>query len=206
LIDQHPLVQAVDAKLADLERKRTDFENRVVPLARADAEAQLAYDAAVSAALLEGGPMPTRPVRQVPEGLEVDLRNGFFADRQQLTLERREAVAAALLDVLGEARRQAKKVVTAARPTVDKLNAFMVELGELLGAVKTCRDFRNATNPDGRRQFLDGRLTVEAFIAIVASGGDPIDVLDLAGNRGIQARNTGMVQGDVQDLIEARRG
>jgi hypothetical protein len=88
----------------------------------------------------------------------------------------------------------------------------MAELGELLQAVKVCRTAANATSPDGRREFHDSPLTIEEFVRI-ATGGDPTDILDLTGGRKVQPtdildqpRNTGMIVGDIQQLIEDTAG
>jgi hypothetical protein len=151
--------------------------------------------------------MPHPPVRQIPEGREVAIRHGFIDEQQPLTEERRQAVAAAYDDVLAEARREAKKLVKDARPTVEKLTAVMAELGELLGAVKTCRTPKNAEATDGHRQFHDERLTVERFVALAAAGGDPTGILDLAGGGKAQPlqvqapSNTGMVWSDIEQLL-----
>ena len=212
LVDQHPAVQAVDAKLADLERRRADFEARVAPLAAEDAKAEAEYHKAVDVALLEGGPMPTRPVRQIPEGRDAEIRHGFVLDQRLLIDERHQAVAAAYDDVLREARRRAKKLVAAARPTVEKVAAEMAEWGELLADIQTCRNAANTRSVNGIRDYHDDRLTVEEYIRFAATGGDPTDILDLPGrvqprDTGMlwPERNTGMLAGDIQQLTEDTR-
>ena len=132
----------------------------------------------------------------------MEIRHGFMVEQQLLSEERQRAVAAAYDDVLIQARGQAAKLVTAARPPLEKLLAAMSEIGELLSAVRDCRDAQNATNPDGRRQYHDFPMAVEEFVRIVATSGDPIDLVDLAGNRQARSRTLGMVRGDVQQLIE----
>jgi hypothetical protein len=201
LADQHPLVREVDAKLAALEKRRAEFEARVEPLAAEDAAAEEAYAKAVDAALLEGAAMPEPLVRKIPPGRDVEIRHGFMREQELLNEERRKAVAAVYPDVLDQARSQAAKLVKAARPTVEKLADVMAEVGELLRAVKICRDAANSENPNGRTPYQDSPMTVEEFIRIVASGGDPIDVLDLAGNRPVRPRTTGMLSGDISQLI-----
>jgi hypothetical protein len=203
LVDQHPLVKAVDAKLADLQRRRADFEARVAPLAVEDAEAEAEYNKAVDVALLEGGPVPLRPVRQIPEGRDVDLRHGFIYEQQLLTEERRRAVAAAYDDVLHEARSQATKLLRSTRPTVEKLTVVMAKVSELLQAVQICRTAANAENP---RQRHDARLTVETFIRLALTGGDPTSILDLAdapprSSLDVTQSRNGMLLADIQRLI-----
>jgi hypothetical protein len=206
LVDGHPLVAAVDAKLADLERRRLEFEARVAPLAEADAKAEADHLQAVDRALLEGAAMPPPLVRRIPEGRDVEIRHGFMRETELLNEERRKAVAAVYPDVLDQAGSQSTKLVKAARPTVQKLTAAMAELGELLRAVKICRDAANAENPNGRTPYHDTPMTVEEFIRIVASSGDPIDVLDMTGNRPVRPRTTGMLWGDISQLIEDTPG
>jgi hypothetical protein len=204
LVDEHLLVKAVDAKLADLKRRRSDFEARVAPLAAADANAEEEHRKAVDAALLEGAPMPPPVVRRIPEGTDVNARHSFMQEERQLTEERREAVAAAYPDVLKEARSKAIKLAKAARPTIVKLADEMGEIAERIGAVQACRDAANA-NPDGRRYFHDSRLTVETFIRLVVTGGDPIsEVLDLTGGpqERLRSGRAGMTAGDIAQLIE----
>jgi hypothetical protein len=67
-------------------------------------------------AMLEGAPVPPPPVRRLPERADVEPRHAFIQEEQRLTEERRRAVAAAYPDVLQEARKQAVKLVKAARP------------------------------------------------------------------------------------------
>jgi hypothetical protein len=82
-------------------------------------------------------------------------------------------------------------------------------------AVKSCRDAANAQNPNGSIGYRDSPLTVEALIRLVASAGDPIDVLDLTGTIGDpthvldlagRPRNTGMIWADVAPLIQDNAG
>jgi hypothetical protein len=186
LVDQHPLVQAVDAKLADLQKRRSEFEARVAKIAEADGKAQQAYDYALDDALLRGGPMPPPLVRQLPELADVEVRHRFMNEQAQLTEERRKAVAAAYPDVLRQARSQAKKLAAAARKPYEELLATMDEIGDLLTAGKTCRDAQNDSN--SHRHYNDSPLTLHEFIRIVASAADPIDaVVDLGGRRVIRA-------------------
>jgi hypothetical protein len=161
LVDEHPLVQAVDAKLTDLEMRRTEFEARVKVLAEQDVAAQAIYDKALDDALSRGGPMPPPLVRRLPELADVEVRHRFMPEEAQLREERRQAVAAAYPEVLGQARRQAKKLTAAAHGPLEKLLATMTEIGALLAAVKTCRDARN--DPNQHQHYNDSPLTVEEF-------------------------------------------
>jgi hypothetical protein len=208
LVDEHPLVAAVDAKLADLAQQRSDFEARIAKIAEQDAKAQQTYDQALQDALLRGGPMPAPLVRQLPELADVEVRHRFLAEEAQLREERQRAVAAAFQDVLDEARTRAKKLAAAAHAPLQELLAAMTEVGQLQAAVKTCRDARNSearnrNSPDARMHFGDLPMTVEEFVRIVASAGDPIDILDLAGNRPVRSRSTGMTWSDIAQLTPA---
>jgi hypothetical protein len=140
LVDEHPLVAAVDAKLADLAQQRSDFEARIAKIAEQDAKAQQTYDQALQDALLRGGPMPAPLVRQLPELADVEVRHRFLAEEAQLREERQRAVAAAFQDVLDEARTRAKKLAAAAHAPLQELLAAMTEVGQLQAAVKTCLD------------------------------------------------------------------
>ncbi len=203
LADEHPLVKAADAKLADLEKRRSDFETRVAVIAEQDQAAQAVYDTALNDHLLRGiGPMPPPLVRQLPELADVEQRHLFIQEEHRLTEERLQAVAGAYGDVLEEARGRAAELLDAARPAVEQLMATMREVGELLAAVNTCRTAANAVSPEGRLEFHDSPLTVEAFVRLVATSSDPIGVLDLAGNRDARPRGTGMLWGDIQQLID----
>ena len=192
LIDEHQLVKAADAKLAELARRREAFEANVRVLAEADVKAQAEFDKALDAAMRDGAPAPQPLVLQL-NGADIGVRHDFMSEEQRLTEERLYAVAAAYPDVVAEVRSQATKLVAAARQPLEKLMAARTEIGDLLATVKTCRDAENAVNPNGRRQFLDSPLTVEELVRIVATGGDPVDILDLAGNRQARPRNIGMV-------------
>jgi hypothetical protein len=103
LVDEHPLVQTVDAKLTDLETRRTEFEARVSVLAEQDVAAQAICDKALDDAMLRGGPMPPPWSANSPELADVEVRHRFMAEEAQLREERRQAVAAAYPDVLGQA-------------------------------------------------------------------------------------------------------
>lgn len=202
LVDAHPLVQAADQKLADCQRRLEEFEERVGPLAQADAEAEEAYARAVDAALLNGGQMPEPPVRKIPPGRDVELRLAFIQEKQELTQARLQVVAAAYQDVLRQVHRQAAKVIKDARPVVAKLSDSMAELAELLGAVKEVRSAKNTESTDGHRDYHDAKLDVELFIRLVAAGEDPTSILDLTGaGRGVQPRNTGMTLAEVRQLL-----
>jgi hypothetical protein len=198
LADQHPGVQAVDAKVADLARRRAEFEANASRLAALDAEAQAEYDKALDLALRDGAPAPEPLVLRL-NGEDVEARHQFMYEERELTEERRKAVAAAYPDVLKEARGRARKLVKAARPTVEQLADAMREVLELTGAVQVCRDAGN----DDRRVFNDPRLSVAEFIRVAATGGDPIaSALDLTGDQQeFRPRNTGMLLGDVQQLL-----
>ena len=142
----------------------------------------------------------------------MEIRLDFVQEERRLTEERRQAEAAAYPDVLEEARRQATKLAAAARPTIEKLAAAMAEVSELFQAVQVCRTAANATFPDGRCEFHDSRLAIEEFVRM-ATGGDPTSILDLTGGRKVQPggilvqpRNTGMIVGDIQQLIEDTAG
>jgi hypothetical protein len=215
LVDEHPLVVEADAKLADLERRRAAFEARVTPWAAEDAAAEEAYAKAVDAALLEDGPLPEPPVRKIPPGRDVEIRHGFINEQQQLNAERQRAVAAAFQDVLREARKRGKKLAAAAQVPLQELLALMTEVGALRQAVTACRDAENTLARDrgdgaGRVEFNDLPMTVEEFVRIVATAGDPIDLLDLGGRRDIPTR-TGirtdnrprLNSGELQQLIGA---
>jgi hypothetical protein len=179
----------------------------VAALAGEDAEAQQSYEQALEKALLEGGPAPTPPVRRLPDRADVEPRNAFMVEQQRLAEDRRRAVAKAYEDVLPQARKQAIKLVKAARPTIEQLMAQMGEVTPLIAAVQACRDARNAldaASSEGRREFHDSRLTIEAFIRLAVTGGDPIsEVLDLTGGAQEKFRSgrTGMVWGAVQALL-----
>jgi hypothetical protein len=215
LVDDHPLVQAADGKLADLERRRAAFEANVAPLAAEDEAAEQAYQKAVDAALLEGAPMPEPPVRKIPPGRDVEIRHAFLHEQQQLNEERLQAVAAAFPDVLKQARTRAKKLAAAAQAPLQELLTVMTEVGTLQMAVKACRDTANAearNRGDGtsRVEFNDFPWTVEEFVRIVATAGDPIDLVDLGGRREIRTRagitlgdHTRMTSGALQQLIGA---
>jgi hypothetical protein len=86
LIDEHPLVQAVDAQLTDLAKRRAEFEARAAVLAEHDAKAQAAYDKAVEKHLLRGGPMPSPPTLQLPDQA-AEIRRQFMAEEAQLREE-----------------------------------------------------------------------------------------------------------------------
>jgi hypothetical protein len=204
LVDEHPLVKAADAKLADLERRRAEFEANVAPLAEADAAAEAEYNKAVDAALLERAPMPSPPVRKIPPGRDVEIRLGFIQEQQRLTEERSRAVAAAYDDVLREVRSQATKLLRTARPTVEKLTTVMADLVGLLHAVRTCRTAKNTESTDGHRDYHDAKLDVDAFTRLVATGDDPTSILDLTGAGKIQPHRSGLTLGDVQQLLNAR--
>jgi hypothetical protein len=198
LVDEHPLVRKADERLADLAKRRADFEARATAVANQDAKAQAEYDKAVNSALLQGTPMPPPLIRQLPAGTDVDIRHNFLMEERRLTDERRQAAAAAYDDVLREARTQARKLVTAARPTLEKLKATHGEVGALLGAVKTCRDAGN--NADHFQHFNDSVLTLAELIQIIDAEADPIDaVVDLGGRREVRAR-AGLVSGGVPQL------
>jgi hypothetical protein len=202
LVDAHPLVKEVDSKLADHARRKADFEARVAPLAEQDAAAEEAYAQAVDAALLEGKPMPRPPVRRLPEGRDVELRQSFMLELQLLNEERRRAVAAVYDDVLAQASSQAKELGKDARPILEKLLAVMGEVGSLLHAVRICRD----ANLEGRRYPDDAQLTLVAFATLVASGGDPTHLLHLPGApRALPSSRDGLTRADIQQLIERRR-
>lgn len=176
LVDDHPLVKAADAKIADCERRRAEFEDRVAPLAQSDAEAEVAYAKAVDAALLNGEPMPEPPVRKIPPGRDVELRLAFIQEQQQLGEERLQAVGAAYEDVLRQAHRQAAKVIKDARPVIAKLSDSMAELADLLAAVKECRSAKNTFSPDGHRIYGDVKLAGELYLRLVAAGADPTEL------------------------------
>lgn len=200
LVDQHPLVVAVDAKIADQARRRAEFKANVSTLAAVDEEAQRQYSEALDQAMRIGAPAPDPPILRL-QGADVDVRHGFMEESQQLTEARRRAVAAAYPDILKEARAQAIKAVRAAKPTVEKLLASMTEVAELLAAIRASRDAGNDDSVE-RKSFRDGKLTVETFLRLTVTGGDPTDLLDLVGNRrGVENRDAGMVLGDIQQLI-----
>ena len=188
LADAHPAVQEVDHALADLKERRSEFEARAAVLAEADAKAQQDYDQAVEDHLLRGGVLPSPPTLQLPDQA-AEIRRQFMHEETQLREERRKALAEAYPDVLWEARSQAEELVRAARPTVKALADMMAEVGRLLGAVQQCRAAGNAWNGSvGPKQFHDRRLTVEEFVRLVATGGDPVGILDLTGT-GQKARH-----------------
>jgi hypothetical protein len=200
LIDSQPGVQAVDAKIADLKSRRAEFETNAMKLAELDEQAKAAYDKALSAALHEGAAAPEPPVLRL-NGEDIAARHQFMFEEQQLTDERRKAVAAAYPDVLKEASKQVAKLAKAARPTVEKLADEVGHVAELLGQVRVCRD---AGNID-QRTYQDVRLTFDQFIKLAATGGDPISTLDLTGGRKEpERRDPGMVLGDVQQLLEGQ--
>ena len=206
LVDEHPLVQAVDGKLADLEKRRADFESRAKKLAEADAVAQRRYDEAVHSALLYGTEMPGPLVLQL-RGAELEIRQNFMREQELLIEERRKVLAAVYPEVLEQAREQAMELVKAARPTLEKLADVMAEVGSLLAAVVSCRDAENAEDPGGFRQSHDSRLTMETFIRLVATGGDPTGILDLPGARPVQSGSRdGLTRADIQRLIDGGGG
>jgi hypothetical protein len=201
LVDEHPLVVEADAKLADLERRKTEFEANVAPLAAEDAAAQDAYEKAVDDALLRGGAMPSQPVRKIPPGRDAELRMGFMQEQQQLTDERRRAVAEAYPEVLRQARAQATKLVKGARPTVEKLTAFQGQVGDLLAAVNVCRAAVNAESLDGHTEFQDAKLDLQAFIGLALTGGDPTSLLHLPGAPPpLQGSRDGLTIADIAQL------
>jgi hypothetical protein len=209
LVDQHPRVQAADHALADLAKRRADFEARVRPIAEEDAKAERVYNQALEDALLRGGPMPAPLVRQLPELADVEVRHRFLFEQQQLNEERQRAVAAAFPDVLEQARAMATELAVAAQAPLQQLLTAMGEVGTLLQAVRVCRDAANAEARDrndgtGRTQFNDFPLTVERIIQVIATAGDPIDLIDLGGRREIRGLNTGMTVGDVRQLLGTR--
>jgi hypothetical protein len=204
LVDQHPLVQAADQALEALQQKRNQFETRVAALAAEDLKELQVYEEALGKALLEGGPAPTPPVRRLPEGADVEPRHDFMRQQQRLTEERRRAVAAAYDDVLRQARSALPKLLKAARSTVEQLVAQAGPVSELMTAVQVCRDARNVDHPEGRREYHDSRFTVDEYIRLVATGGDPIsEILDLTGGpqEKLRSGRTGMTLGDLQQLI-----
>jgi hypothetical protein len=215
LVDQHPLVIAADEQIAALAKRRAEFEAHTAVLAAGDNAAQQAYDKALDAAMRDGAPAP-EPLRLRLNGADIDARHGFMTEQQRLSEVRRQAVADAYDDVLAQARPRAAKLIRDARPTVVKLAAVMGEISELLAAIQTARDAGNSvTSADGHRAHYDSRLTVETFIKLALSGGDPIGLLDLAGSPQaqfrnadplFQPRNTGMSGADIQQLIEDSPG
>jgi hypothetical protein len=203
LVDEHPEVQAVDGKLADLQRQKAEFEARAKKLADADEEAQRKYDEALRSALLEGTPPPPPLVLQL-RGADVEIRQSFMLEQQLLNEERRQVVAAVYDEVLAHAREQVRELVKAARPTLEKLTAVMAEVGGLLAAVNTCRTARYSPNgSEGFRQFWDARLDVEAFVRLVATGGDPTSILDLPGAPpAVLSTGEGLIWSEVRQLID----
>ena len=156
--------------------------------------------------MLRGGPMPAPLVRQLPELADVEVRHRFLFEQQQLNEERQRAVAAAFPDVLEQARAMATELAVAAQAPLQQLLTAMGEVGTLLQAVWVCRDAANAEARDrndgtGRTQFNDFPLTVERIIQVIATAGDPIDLIDLGGRREIRGLNTGMTVGDVRQLL-----
>jgi hypothetical protein len=203
LVDDQPAVRDIDAKLAALEQQRADFEARVAPIAAEDEAAEERYRQALDAALLTGAPMPDPPVRRLPQGRDVEIRLNFMDEQQRLTEERRQAVANAYDDVLRQARREAAKLLKGARPTVEKLGPPWKAVGELLQAVQICRNAGNGSDPtQERRTFHDQRLTFDTFIRFVASGGDPIDLVDLTGAPRPESQPPPLTWGEVARLIE----
>jgi hypothetical protein len=207
LVDEQPLVQAADAALAELARRRAEFERNVSALAAQDLAEQQAYEEALGKAMLEGAAVPAPPTRRLPERADVEPRHTFIREEQYLTEERRRAVGKAYPDVLREAQKQAVKLLKAALPTVEQLMADMGEVTPLVAAVQQCRDAANVDNPEGRREYFDDRLTIEEFIRLAITGGDPIsEILDLTGH-GMQEKprsaRTGMIYADVIQLMGA---
>jgi len=202
LVDEHPLVQQVDGKLADLQRQRDEFEARAKKLAEDDAASQRKYDEARRSALLHGTEMPAPPV-QLLQGADMEIRQSFMLEQQLLTEERRRVLAAVYDEILRKGRRQATKLVKQARPTLEKLADTMAEVGSLLAAVQTCRDAANAANPGCFRQSNDSRLTIETFIPLVATGADPTGLLDLPGARPVvPSIKDGLTRADIQQLMD----
>jgi hypothetical protein len=89
---------------------------------------------------------------------------------------------------------------------------MMAEVGELLAAAQACRAAKSRWNgSEGPKQFHDTRLTVETFVKLVATGSDPVGILDLTGTgqgkpldpTGGHPHKTGMVVGDIQQLLSA---
>jgi hypothetical protein len=205
LVDQHPLVVEVDQKIAAHSDRRAQFEANVSALAVADEATQRVYSEQLDQAMRTGSPAPEPPVLRL-NGADVDVRHGFMVEGQQLTAERRTAVAEAYDDILRVATREAIKTAKGAKPTVEKLLLAMAEVAELLAAIRTCRDARNDNGLEGRKVYRDARLTLEAFVTLAVTGGDPTDLLDLAGNRrGVENRDTGLVLGDIQQLLAGSR-
>jgi hypothetical protein len=202
LVDDHPLVQAVDHKIADLKKRRAEFERHVTVMAEQDEAARVAHDKALSEAMNTGAPAPP-PLALQLNGADIEARHQFNVEEQQLTQERRLAVGKAYPNVLKAANAQAAKVVKGARPNIERLMADMTELAELLGAVRACRDAANYEAVE-RREYRDARMDVQGFIALVAGGGDPLGTLDLMGNRGrkVTDRATGLMAGDIQQLLQ----
>jgi hypothetical protein len=110
-------------------------------------------------------------------GEDVAARHSYISENQLLTENRRRAVAEAYPVVLKAARTQAIKQLKAARPVVEKLSESMAEVAQLLNAIRQCRDAANAGNPEGRVSYQDPRLTVETFLKLVVTGGDPVSIL-----------------------------
>jgi hypothetical protein len=209
LIDEHPSVQAVDAQLADLKKRRAEFEERAAVLAEQDTKAQQAYDKAVEEHLLRGDPMPSQPTLQLPEQA-VEIRRQFMFEETQLREQRRQAMAEAYDGILDEASDETEKLTAKARPTVEKLVDMMAEVSALLSAVQHCRAARNGWNGSvGPKQFRDGRFTIEAFVRLVATGSNPVDLLDLVGSGqgkpvdpvGGSQPPASLTVGDIQQLL-----
>ena len=201
LVDDHPGVQAVDHKIADLKKRRAEFERNVTALAAEDLEAQRVYDEALGKAMRDGAPAPEPLVLRL-NAADIEARYAFIFEERTLTEERQRAMAAAFPDVLKEARSQVKKLVAAAGPQLEKLTGTMGEVGALLDAVRSCRDAQNATDPSQHQHYHDRALTLQEFIRIVSAASDPLDLVDLGDRPRETWARDGMVSGGISQLSQ----
>jgi hypothetical protein len=89
----------------------------------------------------------------------------------------------------------------------DEILPWERQPGEIEGAYAAfSRTARNVEHLGSHRQFHDAKLTVDAFAKLVASGGDPTELLDLTGASRVVERDNGMTWADIQQLIEDSSG
>src|SRR5437867_2186510 len=125
LIEEHPAVQEVDAKLAALDERERAHAEKMAPI-RAAREQHDQWERERAAAVVEGRERELRQEPEVPPSSASDenMPHAFMVKRQELRRERRAVLASIRVTIDGRAMAGERSVMDKAGPHIYALLAL----------------------------------------------------------------------------------
>jgi len=179
LVDDHPLVQAVDAQFAEVAEDERRFFAWSAQQAQAHEAALQAYNEAMDEAIrTDSSPPPAgKPSPPVDEQDRVERMAALRARRDELGRQRMNAVVEAAPQIRQEAQAQACEVVEKVRELVDAVQPLLEVVRDAQAAlsdVAAAQNYLNAGDPSRGFTQLEfpPTMTVPDLVAAVAKDAD----------------------------------